>query len=122
MKKLLIILSMMALLTHCTKIEFDGFDPTTATVRWIIKQNFDIVYCWGVLHHTGNMWKAIDNSTEFVSDTGLYYISIYVKNRFCGVWAKIKKTYTYGGFFIKKDKADPKMNPRASIAMIASEF
>ena len=40
MKKLLIILSMTALLTHCTK--FDGFDPTTATVRWIIKQNLDV--------------------------------------------------------------------------------
>ena len=42
MKKLLIILSMTALLTHCTKIEFDGFDPTTATVRWIIKQNLNV--------------------------------------------------------------------------------
>ena len=27
----------MVLLTACTKFEFDGFDPTTATVRWIIK-------------------------------------------------------------------------------------
>ena len=42
MKKLLIILSMTALLTHCTKLEFDGFDPATATVRWMLKQNFSI--------------------------------------------------------------------------------
>ena len=40
MKKLLIILSMTAHLTQCPK--FDGFDPTTATVRWIIKQNLDV--------------------------------------------------------------------------------
>ena len=39
MKKSLIILSMMVILTNCTKLEFDGFDPTTATVRWIIKNN-----------------------------------------------------------------------------------
>ena len=39
MKKLLIILSMTVLLTNCTKFDFDGFDPTTATVRWIIKNN-----------------------------------------------------------------------------------
>ena len=37
MKRLMIILSMMVVLTACTKLEFDGFDPTTATVRWIIK-------------------------------------------------------------------------------------
>ena len=37
------VLSMMVILTACTnKIKFDGFDPTTATVRWIIKQNFNI--------------------------------------------------------------------------------
>ena len=39
MKKLLIILSMTVLLTNCTKFDFDGFDPTTTTVRWIIKNN-----------------------------------------------------------------------------------
>ena len=39
MKKSLIILSMMVILTNCTKFDFDGFDPTTATVRWIIKNN-----------------------------------------------------------------------------------
>ena len=42
MKRSLMILSMMVLLTNCTKFEFDGFDPTTATVRWIIKKNFDV--------------------------------------------------------------------------------
>ena len=42
MKRLLIILSMTVLLTNCTKFEFDGFDPTTATVRWIIKKNYDV--------------------------------------------------------------------------------
>ncbi len=39
MRQLLIILSMTVLLTNCTKLEFDGFDPTTTTVRWIIKNN-----------------------------------------------------------------------------------
>ena len=36
MRQLMIILLMTVLLTHCTKLEFDGFDPTTATaLRWI---------------------------------------------------------------------------------------
>ena len=36
MKKLLMVLSMMVILTNCTS-KFDGFDPTTTTVKWIIK-------------------------------------------------------------------------------------
>ena len=42
MKQLAMVLSMMVILTACTKLEFDGFDPTTATMRWFIKQNFSI--------------------------------------------------------------------------------
>ena len=41
MKRSVMVLSMMVILTACTS-KFDGFDPTTATVRWIIKQNFSI--------------------------------------------------------------------------------
>ena len=37
MRQLTIILLMTVLLTSCTKFEFDGFDPTTTTVKWIIK-------------------------------------------------------------------------------------
>ena len=39
MRQLMMILSMMVLLTNCTKLKFDGFDPTTATVRWIIQNS-----------------------------------------------------------------------------------
>jgi len=27
---------MMVLLTNCTKLEFDGFDPSTTVLRWVI--------------------------------------------------------------------------------------
>ena len=33
------ILLTMAFLSNCTKLKFDGFDPTTATVRWIIQNS-----------------------------------------------------------------------------------
>ena len=39
MRRLIMILSMMVLLTNCTKLDFDGFDPTTTTVRWLMKQD-----------------------------------------------------------------------------------
>ena len=39
MRQLIWVGLMMVLLTACTKFEFDGFDPTTATVRWIMKHD-----------------------------------------------------------------------------------
>lgn len=38
---------------------------------------FDIVYSWGVLHHTGAMWPALGNITSLVAPRGLLYIAIY---------------------------------------------
>ena len=40
---------------------------------------YDIVYSWGVLHHTGKMWKAIENTAGLVSESGMLYIAIYNK-------------------------------------------
>ena len=55
---------------------------------------FDIVYSWGVLHHTGKMWVAIDNCLDLVNDTGTLFISIYndqgIKSHF---WWMIKWLY-----------------------------
>ena len=38
---------------------------------------FDVVYSWGVLHHTGKMWEAIENSMGLVKVGGKLFISIY---------------------------------------------
>ena len=38
---------------------------------------FDIVYSWGVLHHTGDMYKALDNTMIAVKEGGIFFISIY---------------------------------------------
>lgn len=59
---------------------------------------FDFVYSWGVLHHTGDMWKAIEHATIPVKDGGLFAIAIY--NDQGGTsrrWHKIKKAYCAGG-------------------------
>jgi 2-polyprenyl-3-methyl-5-hydroxy-6-metoxy-1,4-benzoquinol methylase len=40
---------------------------------------FDIVYSWGVLHHTGEMWRAIDTTARLGKPGARLWISIYTK-------------------------------------------
>jgi len=55
---------------------------------------FDIVYSWGVLHHTGDMWTALDNARLAVKNNGKLFIAIYNdQGRTSKLWWKIKKAY-----------------------------
>ncbi len=55
---------------------------------------FDVVYSWGVLHHTGDMWTAIDNVAALVAPGGQLFISIYNDQGFeSRVWRRIKHLY-----------------------------
>ena len=55
---------------------------------------FDIVYSWGVLHHTGEMWQALENAALPVADGGKFFIAIYNDTGSqARRWHWIKKTY-----------------------------
>lgn len=58
--------------------------------NWVIQQGsildedlivklgtFDFVYSWGVLHHTGDMWKAMENVVSLTKPGGFLFISLY---------------------------------------------
>jgi 2-polyprenyl-6-hydroxyphenyl methylase/3-demethylubiquinone-9 3-methyltransferase len=55
---------------------------------------YDIVYSWGVLHHTGNMYKAFENAEKLVKSAGTLFISIYNDQGLASKgWTVIKKMY-----------------------------
>ena len=58
---------------------------------------FDILYSWGVLHHTGQMWNAINNVIPMVRPKGLLFLALYNDQ---GVWSRrwttIKRVYCSG--------------------------
>jgi 2-polyprenyl-3-methyl-5-hydroxy-6-metoxy-1,4-benzoquinol methylase len=54
---------------------------------------FDVVYSWGVLHHTGDMWQAIDRAAALVKPGGYFAIAIYAATAFDSMWRAEKKFY-----------------------------
>jgi len=55
---------------------------------------FDIVYSWGVLHHTGAMWQALENVAFIVRPAGNLFIAIYNdQGKRSLQWQSIKKAY-----------------------------
>jgi 2-polyprenyl-6-hydroxyphenyl methylase/3-demethylubiquinone-9 3-methyltransferase len=56
---------------------------------------FDIVYSWGFLHHTGQMWHAMDLVTHNVASGGLLAMGIYNRMWLNGFWLRVKKFYNW---------------------------
>jgi 2-polyprenyl-3-methyl-5-hydroxy-6-metoxy-1,4-benzoquinol methylase len=54
---------------------------------------YDIVYSWGVLHHTGAMYDAIANAASRLNPGGLFVFALYRKTRLCGFWKIEKRWY-----------------------------
>lgn len=56
---------------------------------------FDFVYSWGVLHHTGAVWKAIENASSLVGPQGKMYLALYSLDvqPNAGYWLMIKEKY-----------------------------
>ena len=55
---------------------------------------FDILYAWGVLHHTGNMLQAFEKVSRMVKPKGYIFISIYNDQGWrTKLWILVKRKY-----------------------------
>jgi 2-polyprenyl-3-methyl-5-hydroxy-6-metoxy-1,4-benzoquinol methylase len=121
--------ALAALRSGCKSLSAVDFDPNSVqTTRTVLKKfwqaenysvqqanildpqsltgfpekSFDVVYSWGVLHHTGDMWQAISNAAKFVKDEGVFVLAIYKETPLCPFWKKEKSFYTKAPKAIKK--------------------
>jgi 2-polyprenyl-6-hydroxyphenyl methylase/3-demethylubiquinone-9 3-methyltransferase len=62
----------------------------------------DVVYSWGVLHHTGRMRDAIAAAADRVSPGGFLCIALYRKTWLCPLWTLEKRLYCAGGPRLRK--------------------
>jgi len=89
---------------ECTKALRDQF--LRGDAKWLIEQGsilddeyvvqlgrFEIVYSWGVLHHTGAMLKAIKNASQLVAPGGMLVFALYRSTRLCWFWTVEKRWY-----------------------------
>ncbi len=74
---------------------------------------FDVVYSWGVLHHTGAMWQALENIAPLVASGGQLFIAIYNdQGGWSRRWRILKRIYNVLPRFARKPYALAVMGPR----------
>jgi SAM-dependent methyltransferase len=74
--------------------------------RWSVRQAdifdlrpngpYDVVYAWGVLHHTGDLWAAVERTQAMVPMGGRLAIALYRRTPLCGAWKRVKARYAAG--------------------------
>jgi len=89
----------------CTRTIRERFSP--GDDRWTVERGsaleeeyinslgqFDVVYSFGVLHHTGNLWRALDLAARPVRVGGCLFVSIYNdQGRISRWWTRVKVVY-----------------------------
>jgi SAM-dependent methyltransferase len=71
---------------------------------------FDVVYSWGVLHHTGAMEEAMQSAASMVAPGGLFAFALYRRTLLCNLWRMEKRWYV---------GASPRAQQRARAAYVA---
>lgn len=88
--------------TEALRARFAPGDPDWVVIRGSILDleflatlgRFDILYSWGVLHHTGDMWRALANAEALAAPDARAFVAIYNdQGRASRTWLAIKRAY-----------------------------
>jgi len=104
-----------------------------ASARWTVERasvldtlhlrslgRFDVVYSWGVVHHTGAMWDALANVCDMVAPGGLLFVSIYNdQGARSDRWRRVKRTYNRLPRFLRPLYVTAAMAPIELRALVA---
>jgi 2-polyprenyl-3-methyl-5-hydroxy-6-metoxy-1,4-benzoquinol methylase len=79
--------------------------------------SWDVVYSWGVLHHTGAMWRALDLAQSTTAEDGALFISIYNdQGAISTLWRVVKRAYNALPQGARPFMVAAVMGPRAMLA------
>jgi SAM-dependent methyltransferase len=116
--------SLAALKSGASKIHSFDFDPNSVEAtkmvqqtagnppNWVVERGdvldsdyvrslnkWSFVYSWGVLHHTGDVWRALANAQMTVADGGTFYVALYSADVQSDpeFWLNVKRQYNQAG-------------------------
>jgi SAM-dependent methyltransferase len=64
--------------------------------------DFDVVHSWGVMHHTGDMVKALRNAATLVKPGGFLILSIYNRHWTSPFWRAVKWGFNHFPHFMQE--------------------
>lgn len=91
----------------------DVLDPPTLPA-----EQFDVVYAWGSLHHTGRLWDAVANVTPLSRPGGQLALAIYNQTWFTPHWLTIKRLYHRAPPAVRIGMAAALTAPRATVRLL----
>jgi 2-polyprenyl-6-hydroxyphenyl methylase/3-demethylubiquinone-9 3-methyltransferase len=92
---------------------------------------FDVVHSWGVLHHTGDMYRAIRCAASVVAPAGQFVFALYRQTWMCGFWAAEKRWYAHAtpaaqafarGLFLTIYRANHLIRKRRSLQSVVADY